>query len=70
MTPAAPSGVVTTGQRDDMSETWLPIPGFDGYAVSSKGRVSSLARPILMRRGRIATGFDTVHRAQTAIGFI
>lgn len=27
-----------------MSERWLPIPGFDGYEVSDRGRVRSLDR--------------------------
>jgi hypothetical protein len=35
-----------------MSETWLPIPGYEGYEVSSQGRVRSLSRPIRMRSGR------------------
>ena len=35
-----------------MSETWLPIPGFDGYEVGSEERVRSLTRPIRMRNGR------------------
>ena len=33
-------------------ERWLPIPGFDGYEVSSEAPVTSLTRPIRMRNGR------------------
>lgn len=34
-------------------ETWLPIPGYENYAVSNYGRVKSLGRPNTEHRPRI-----------------
>ena len=33
-------------------ESWLPVPGFEGYEVSSWGRVRSLPRTIVRSNGR------------------
>lgn len=45
MTAAAPESV------PELSETWLPVPGFPYYEVSNLGRVKSKARTVVTKKG-------------------